>query len=82
LIQMLTRELHPLAHDDGRAPVRVLGEHLWDVRILRSRLGMVTQRPRGFAHAAFPDRERGRCRRDAWRDQTAARRIRCCMRRR
>jgi len=39
---MLTRELHPLAHDDGRAPVRVLGEHLWDVRALRGRPGMVT----------------------------------------
>lgn len=44
LIQLLTRELHPLAHDDGRAPVRVLGQHLWDVRELRSRLGIVTQR--------------------------------------
>ncbi|MCD9006259.1 ATP-binding cassette domain-containing protein [Luteimonas sp. XNQY3] len=44
LIQLLTRELHPLAHDDGRAPVRVLGAHLWDVRSLRGRLGIVTQR--------------------------------------
>lgn len=44
LIQLLTRELHPLVHDEGRAPVRVLGQHLWDVRTLRGRLGIVTQR--------------------------------------
>ncbi|MCD9127009.1 ATP-binding cassette domain-containing protein [Luteimonas fraxinea] len=44
LMQLLTRELHPLAHDDGRAPVRVLGAHLWDVRSLRGQLGIVTQR--------------------------------------
>ncbi|MDR7193678.1 ABC transporter ATP-binding protein [Luteimonas terrae] len=44
LIQLLTRELHPLAHEDGRAPVCVLGRHLWDVRDLRGRLGIVTQR--------------------------------------
>ncbi|MET0327299.1 MAG: ATP-binding cassette domain-containing protein [Luteimonas sp.] len=44
LIQVLTRELHALAHEDGRAPVRVFGEHRWDVRTLRGRLGIVTQR--------------------------------------
>jgi len=44
LIQLLTRELHALAHEDGRAPVQVLGTHRWDVRSLRGRLGIVTQR--------------------------------------
>ena len=44
LIQLLTRELHALARDDGRPPVRVFGRHRWDVRALRGRLGIVTQR--------------------------------------
>jgi iron complex transport system ATP-binding protein len=54
LIQLLTRELHPLAHDDGRAPVRVLGEHRWNVRALRGRLGIVSQRLHEDLHA-LPD---------------------------
>lgn len=41
-IQLLTRQLYASAHADGRPPVRILGEHLWDVRTLRSRLGIVT----------------------------------------
>lgn len=41
-LQLLTRQLYPLAHEDGRPPVRILGEHLWDVRAIRSRLGIVT----------------------------------------
>jgi iron complex transport system ATP-binding protein len=41
-IQVMTRQLYPLAHGDGRAPVRILGEARWDVRALRSRLGIVT----------------------------------------
>jgi len=41
-IQLITRQLYPLAHADGRPAVRVLGEHLWDVRALRTRLGIVT----------------------------------------
>lgn len=41
-IQLITRQLYPLAHADGQAPVRILGEHLWDVRAIRSRLGIVT----------------------------------------
>lgn len=44
LMQLLTRKVHPLAHADGRAPVRVLGAHRWDVRSLRGQLGIVTQR--------------------------------------
>lgn len=41
-IQLLTRQLYAAAHADGRPPVRILGEHLWDVRTIRSRLGIVT----------------------------------------
>lgn len=41
-IQLITRQLYAAAHDDGRPPVRILGEHLWDVRAIRSRLGIVT----------------------------------------
>ncbi|MCD9029481.1 ATP-binding cassette domain-containing protein [Luteimonas sp. BDR2-5] len=44
LIQLLTRALHPLARETGPAPVRVLGERLWDVAQLRRRLGIVTAR--------------------------------------
>lgn len=41
-IQLITRQLYPAAHADGRPAVRILGEHLWDVRAIRSRLGIVT----------------------------------------
>lgn len=41
-IQLITRQLYPLAHADGRPAVRILGERLWDVHTLRSRLGIVT----------------------------------------
>ncbi|HRN62345.1 MAG TPA: ATP-binding cassette domain-containing protein [Luteimonas sp.] len=41
-IQLITRQLYPLAHANGRPPVRILGEHRWDVRAIRSRLGIVT----------------------------------------
>ena len=42
LLQLVTRQLYPLAHDDGRPAVRLLGAHLWDVREIRARLGIVT----------------------------------------
>lgn len=42
LIQLLTRQLYPLAHPDGRPPVRILGQHLGDVAALRGRLGIVS----------------------------------------
>lgn len=41
-IQLITRQLYPMAHDDGRPAVRLFGEHLWDVREIRARLGIVT----------------------------------------
>ena len=41
-IQLLTRQIYPQAHADGRPAVRILGDHLWDVREIRSRLGIVT----------------------------------------
>jgi len=42
LIQLITRQLYPLMHADGRPAVRVFGAHLWDVREIRTRLGIVT----------------------------------------
>ncbi len=42
LIQLITRQLYPLAHADGRPAVRLFGAHLWDVRALRAQLGIVT----------------------------------------
>ncbi len=44
LIQVLLRELHPLAREHGPAPVRVLGERLWDIARLRGQLGIVSAR--------------------------------------
>ncbi|TYT25893.1 ATP-binding cassette domain-containing protein [Luteimonas viscosa] len=41
-IQLVTRQLYPAARADGRPAVRILGEHLWNVRAIRSRLGIVT----------------------------------------
>lgn len=41
-IQLITRQLYPRAHADGRPPVRILGQHLWDVRAIRAQLGIVT----------------------------------------
>lgn len=41
-IQLVTRQLYPAAHEDGRPAVRILGAHLWDVRAIRSKLGIVT----------------------------------------
>lgn len=42
LIKLVTRELYPLAHGDGSAPVRLLGQARWQVDRLRSQLGIVT----------------------------------------
>ena len=42
LIQLITRQLYPQAHADGRPPVRILGQERWNVRALRSQLGIVT----------------------------------------
>ena len=53
-IQLVTRQPYPLAHDDGRPPVRILGQHLWDVRDIRRQLGIVS----GALHedlASIPD---------------------------
>ena len=43
-IQLMTRELYPLAREDGVPPVRILGNHLWNVREMRSQLGIVSGR--------------------------------------
>jgi len=42
LVRVLTHEDRPLAHDDGRPPVRVFGSDNWDVFDLRSQLGIVS----------------------------------------
>ena len=41
-IQLLTRQLYPLAHLDGRPAVKILGQSRWNVATLRARLGIVT----------------------------------------
>src|SRR5690606_3061881 len=41
-IQLITRQLYPLAHVDGRPAVRILGQSRWNVATLRARLGIVT----------------------------------------
>ncbi len=41
LLKLLTRELYPL-YVPGKTPIRIFGESVWDVRELRSRLGIVS----------------------------------------
>ncbi|TWT16960.1 ABC transporter ATP-binding protein [Luteimonas wenzhouensis] len=41
-IQLITRQLYPMAHLDGRPAVKILGQWRWNVATLRSRLGIVT----------------------------------------
>jgi len=42
LVQLIARQLYPLAPDDGRRPVRVFGRDRWNVHELRSLLGIVS----------------------------------------
>lgn len=42
LVRLITRELYPLAREDGRAPVRVFGRDRWHVSDLRGLLGIVS----------------------------------------
>jgi iron complex transport system ATP-binding protein len=42
LVRLITRELYPLARDDGRASVRVFGRERWHVSELRGLLGIVS----------------------------------------
>jgi len=42
LIKLVTLQLYPVAHEDGRPPIRVLGQDRWDVFALRSQLGIVS----------------------------------------
>ncbi len=42
LVGLLTHHERAVPHDDGTPPVRVLGEHRWDVTSLRTRLGIVS----------------------------------------
>lgn len=41
-VQLISRNLYPLARPDGSAPVRIFGQARWDVAQLRSRLGVVS----------------------------------------
>jgi len=42
LVQLIARQLYPLAPGDGRSPVRVLGRAHWSVAELRGLLGIVS----------------------------------------
>ena len=42
LVQLIARQLYPLAPDDGRSPVRVFGRAHWNVAELRGLLGIVS----------------------------------------
>ncbi|MHA6204745.1 ABC transporter ATP-binding protein [Dyella soli] len=42
LVRLITRELYPLARDDGRASMRVFEREQWQVSELRSLLGIVS----------------------------------------
>ncbi|WP_225561995.1 ATP-binding cassette domain-containing protein [Rhodanobacter sp. DHB23] len=42
LVQLVARQLYPLAPGDGRSPVRVFGRDRWNVAELRSLLGIVS----------------------------------------
>lgn len=42
LIKLITRELYPLARDDGNAAVKLLGHTRWQVEQLRAQLGIVS----------------------------------------
>ncbi|MBS0583704.1 MAG: ATP-binding cassette domain-containing protein [Proteobacteria bacterium] len=42
LVRMIHRDDYPLAHDDGRPPMRILGRTRWNVFELRKHLGIVS----------------------------------------
>ncbi|MEW9622690.1 ABC transporter ATP-binding protein [Rhodanobacter geophilus] len=42
LVQLIARQLYPLAHDDRRGPVRVFGRERWNVAELHGLLGIVS----------------------------------------
>lgn len=42
LVKLVARQLYPLAHGDGRSPVRVFGRERWNVAELRGLLGIVS----------------------------------------
>ncbi|MFK2877683.1 ABC transporter ATP-binding protein [Rhodanobacter hydrolyticus] len=42
LVQLIARQLYPLAPSDGRSPVRVFGRDRWNVAELRGLLGIVS----------------------------------------
>ena len=42
LIKLLTSQLHPLAHHDNTAPVKIFGKSSWDIFKMRTHLGIVS----------------------------------------
>ncbi|MEP6473364.1 MAG: ATP-binding cassette domain-containing protein [Gemmatimonadota bacterium] len=55
LVKLVTQQLHPLAHADGRPPVRVLGRSDWNIFDLRPMLGIIS----ADMHHRLVDPERG-----------------------
>ncbi len=42
LIKLLTSQLHPIAHHDDTAPVKIFGKASWDIFEMRTHLGIVS----------------------------------------
>jgi iron complex transport system ATP-binding protein len=60
LIRLIARQDYPLAHPDGKPPLLILGQELWNVSELRSRLGMVSgDLQNSILTGTLPGRTRG-----------------------
>jgi iron complex transport system ATP-binding protein len=59
-IRLITREDYPLALENGRPPVLIFGQDLWNVFELRSRLGIISADLQAqFLNRTIPGRTRG-----------------------
>ena len=60
LIRLIAHQDYPLAHPDGTPPLLILGQELWNVSELRSRLGMVSgDLQNSILTGTLPGRTRG-----------------------
>jgi iron complex transport system ATP-binding protein len=60
LIRLITRQDYPLAHPDGRPPLRIFGESLWNVFELRTQMGIISDELQvSYINRAMPGRTRG-----------------------
>jgi iron complex transport system ATP-binding protein len=60
LIRLIAHRDYPLAHPDGTPPLLILGQELWNVAELRSRLGMVSgDLQNSILAGTLPHRTRG-----------------------